>query len=71
MNYSPLVSPLTSLESIPPLQMQHIMTNNYLHNITMEHIKQLLYENKSLILKILESQNSWKEGEYVESQEKI
>ncbi|KAM3361057.1 hypothetical protein P3S68_015911 [Capsicum galapagoense] len=71
MDYSPPVSPRTSLESTPPLLMQPITIDNYLHNVTTEHIQQLVNENKSQILKILESQNSGKASECAESQEKL
>lgn len=40
-------------------------------NITTDHIQQHLDENKSLILKIVESQNSGKLTEYAENQSRL
>ncbi|KAK8633919.1 hypothetical protein V6N13_014752 [Hibiscus sabdariffa] len=45
------------------MQMQPMMAAYYPNNVTTDHIQQYLDENKSLILKIVESQNSGKLGE--------
>ncbi|KAI7729016.1 hypothetical protein M8C21_024561, partial [Ambrosia artemisiifolia] len=54
------------------MQMQPIMAAYYpTNNITTDHIQQYLDENKSLILKIVESQNSGKMAECAEHQAKL
>ncbi|KAM3360028.1 hypothetical protein BC332_30067 [Capsicum chinense] len=53
------------------MQMQHMMAAYYPNNVTTDHIQQFLDENKSLILKIVESQNSGKLSECAESQAKL
>ncbi|KAJ8551596.1 hypothetical protein K7X08_021611 [Anisodus acutangulus] len=53
------------------MQMQPMMTAYYPNNVTTDHIQQFLDENKSLILKIVESQNSGKLSECAESQAKL
>nr|XP_018625456.1 GRF1-interacting factor 1-like isoform X2 [Nicotiana tomentosiformis] len=53
------------------MQMQPMMAAYYPNNVTTDHIQQFLDENKSLILKIVESQNSGKLSECAESQAKL
>ncbi|XP_049379573.1 GRF1-interacting factor 1-like isoform X2 [Solanum stenotomum] len=53
------------------VQMQPMMAAYYPNNVTTDHIQQFLDENKSLILKIVESQNSGKISECAESQAKL
>lgn len=53
------------------MQMQSMMAGYYPNNVTTDHIQQFLDENKSLILKIVESQNSGKLSECAESQAKL
>ncbi|TMW99350.1 hypothetical protein EJD97_002685 [Solanum chilense] len=53
------------------MQMQPMMAAYYPNNVTTDHIQQFLDENKSLILKIVESQNSGKISECAESQAKL
>nr|BCD41001.1 protein ANGUSTIFOLIA 3 [Monophyllaea glabra] len=48
--------------------MQSMMAAYYPNNVTTDHIQQYLDENKSLILKIVESQNSGKLNECAENQ---
>ncbi|KAI3705288.1 hypothetical protein L1987_75523 [Smallanthus sonchifolius] len=51
---------------------QHLMAAYYpTNNVTTDHIQQYLDENKSLILKIVESQNSGKMAECAEFQAKL
>ncbi|KAM7250352.1 hypothetical protein ACFE04_022235 [Oxalis oulophora] len=53
------------------IQMQPIMAAYYPNNVTTDHIQQYLDENKSLILKIVESQNSGKLSECAENQARL
>lgn len=54
------------------MQMQPMMAGSHnLSSITTDHIQQYLDENKSLILKILESQNSGKLSECAENQARL
>ncbi|XP_076930214.1 uncharacterized protein LOC143594913 [Bidens hawaiensis] len=53
------------------MQMQPMMAAYYPNNVTTDHIQQYLDENKSLILKIVESQNSGKMAECAEHQAKL
>ncbi|KAK6911359.1 SS18, N-terminal [Dillenia turbinata] len=53
------------------MQMQPMMAAYYPSNVTTDHIQQYLDENKSLILKIVESQNSGKLSECAENQAKL
>ncbi|XP_010519967.1 PREDICTED: GRF1-interacting factor 1 isoform X2 [Tarenaya hassleriana] len=53
------------------MQMQPMMAGYYPGNVTSDHIQQYLDENKSLILKIVESQNSGKLGECAENQARL
>ncbi|XP_076959079.1 GRF1-interacting factor 1-like [Bidens hawaiensis] len=53
------------------MQMQPMMAAYYPTNVTTDHIQQYLDENKSLILKIVESQNSGKMAECAEYQAKL
>ncbi|CAM8931949.1 unnamed protein product [Rhodiola kirilowii] len=53
------------------MQMQPIMSAYYPNTITSDHIQQYLDENKSLILKIVESQNSGKLNECAENQARL
>ncbi|CAA2972012.1 GRF1-interacting factor 1-like [Olea europaea subsp. europaea] len=52
-------------------QMQPMMAAYYPSNVTTDHIQQYLDENKSLILKIVESQNSGKVSECAENQARL
>ncbi|KAL8538976.1 hypothetical protein ACS0TY_000834 [Phlomoides rotata] len=51
--------------------MQPMMASYYPGNVTTDHIQQYLDENKSLILKIVESQNSGKMSECAENQARL
>ncbi|XP_050275235.1 GRF1-interacting factor 1 isoform X1 [Quercus robur] len=53
------------------MQMQPMMAPYYPNNVTTDHIQQYLDENKSLILKIVESQNSGKMSECAENQARL
>uniref|UniRef100_A0A7N0U0B4 SS18 N-terminal domain-containing protein n=1 Tax=Kalanchoe fedtschenkoi TaxID=63787 RepID=A0A7N0U0B4_KALFE len=54
------------------MQMQPMMPSAYYpNNVTTDHIQQYLDENKSLILKIVESQNSGKMSECAENQARL
>ncbi|XP_027367317.1 GRF1-interacting factor 1-like [Abrus precatorius] len=53
------------------MQMQPMMAAYYPNNVTTDHIQQYLDENKSLILKIVESQNSGKLSECAENQSRL
>ncbi|KAI4311017.1 hypothetical protein MLD38_035954 [Melastoma candidum] len=53
------------------MQMQPMMASYYPNNVTSDHIQQYLDENKSLILKIVESQNSGKMNECAENQARL
>ncbi|XP_065853279.1 GRF1-interacting factor 1 [Euphorbia lathyris] len=53
------------------MQMQPMMAAYYSNNVTTDHIQQYLDENKSLILKIVESQNSGKISECAENQARL
>ncbi|GAB2277609.1 hypothetical protein Dimus_012317 [Dionaea muscipula] len=53
------------------MQMQPMMAAYYSNNVTTDHIQQYLDENKSLILKIVESQNSGKLSECAENQARL
>ncbi|KAJ9185814.1 hypothetical protein P3X46_005405 [Hevea brasiliensis] len=53
------------------MQMQPMMAAYYPNNVTTDHIQQYLDENKSLILKIVESQNSGKISECAENQARL
>ncbi|KOM55658.1 hypothetical protein LR48_Vigan10g155000, partial [Vigna angularis] len=53
------------------MQMQPLMAAYYPNNVTTDHIQQYLDENKSLILKIVESQNSGKLSECAENQARL
>ncbi|GMH10262.1 hypothetical protein Nepgr_012103 [Nepenthes gracilis] len=53
------------------MQMQPMMAAYYSNNVTTDHIQQFLDENKSLILKIVESQNSGKLSECAENQARL
>ncbi|CAN4114483.1 unnamed protein product [Withania somnifera] len=53
------------------MQMQPTMAAYYPNNVTTDHIQQFLDENKSLILKIVESQNSGKLSECSQCQAKF
>lgn len=53
------------------MQMQPMMAAYYSNNVTTDHIQQYLDENKSLILKIVESQNSGKLTECAENQARL
>ncbi|CAN8265435.1 unnamed protein product [Cochlearia groenlandica] len=53
------------------MQMQPMMGGYYPSNVTSDHIQQYLDENKSLILKIVESQNSGKLSECAENQARL
>ncbi|XP_054785377.1 GRF1-interacting factor 1-like isoform X2 [Prosopis cineraria] len=53
------------------MQMQPMMASYYPNNVTTDHIQQYLDENKSLILKIVESQNSGKLSECAENQARL
>ncbi|KAL3649762.1 hypothetical protein CASFOL_006165 [Castilleja foliolosa] len=53
------------------MQMQPIMAAYYPTNVTTDHIQQYLDENKSLILRIVESQNSGKLSECAENQARL
>ncbi|KAL9248007.1 hypothetical protein vseg_021373 [Gypsophila vaccaria] len=53
------------------MQMQPMMSAYYPNNVTTDHIQQYLDENKSLILKIVESQNSGKLNECAENQARL
>ncbi|XVF31056.1 hypothetical protein REPUB_Repub16aG0112500 [Reevesia pubescens] len=53
------------------MQMQPMMAAYYPNNVTTDHIQQYLDENKSLILKIVESQNTGKLSECAENQARL
>ncbi|KAL4326040.1 hypothetical protein GQ457_11G015300 [Hibiscus cannabinus] len=53
------------------MQMQPMVAAYYPNNVTTDHIQQYLDENKSLILKIVESQNSGKLNECAENQARL
>ncbi|OVA05285.1 SSXT [Macleaya cordata] len=53
------------------MQMQPMMAGYNPNNVTTDHIQQYLDENKSLILKILENQNSGKMSECAENQARL
>ncbi|KAL8159606.1 hypothetical protein V2J09_001143 [Rumex salicifolius] len=53
------------------MQMQPMMAAYYSNNVTSDHIQQYLDENKALILKIVESQNSGKINECAENQARL
>ncbi|KAE9611981.1 hypothetical protein Lal_00048914 [Lupinus albus] len=53
------------------MQMQPMMAAYYPNNVTTDHIQQYLDENKSLILKIVESQSSGKLNECAENQSRL
>ncbi|KAK7269171.1 hypothetical protein RIF29_21887 [Crotalaria pallida] len=53
------------------MQMQPMMAAYYPNNVTTDHIQQYLDENKSLILKIVESQSSGKLSECAENQSRL
>ncbi|QHO45552.1 uncharacterized protein [Arachis hypogaea] len=53
------------------MQMQAMMAAYYPNNVTTDHIQQYLDENKSLILKIVESQSSGKLSECAENQARL
>ncbi|CAA2969998.1 GRF1-interacting factor 1-like [Olea europaea var. sylvestris] len=53
------------------MPMQPMMAAYYPSNVTTDHIQQYLDENKSLILKIVESQNSGKMSECAENQARL
>jgi hypothetical protein len=53
------------------MQMQPMMAAYYPNNVTTDQIQQYLDENKSLILKIVESQNSGKLSECAENQARL
>ncbi|KAL2557991.1 GRF1-interacting factor 1 [Forsythia ovata] len=53
------------------MQMQPMMATYNPNNVTTDHIQQYLDENKSLILKIVESQNSGKVSECAENQARL
>ncbi|XP_028770700.1 GRF1-interacting factor 1 [Neltuma alba] len=53
------------------MQMQPMMAAYYPSNVTTDHIQQYLDENKSLILKIVENQNSGKLSECAENQARL
>ncbi|XP_010274861.1 PREDICTED: GRF1-interacting factor 1-like [Nelumbo nucifera] len=53
------------------MQMQPMMAAYNPNNVTTDHIQQYLDENKSLILKILENQNSGKLSECAENQARL
>ncbi|XP_031095829.1 GRF1-interacting factor 1-like [Ipomoea triloba] len=53
------------------MHMQPMMAAYYPNNVTTDHIQQYLDENKSLILKIVESQNSGKLSECAENQARL
>lgn len=53
------------------MQMQPMMAAYYPNNVTTDHIQQYLDENKSLIIKIVESQNSGKLSECAENQARL
>lgn len=53
------------------MQMRPMMASYYPNNVTTDHIQQYLDENKSLILKIVESQNSGKLSECAENQARL
>ncbi|XP_028790353.1 GRF1-interacting factor 1-like [Neltuma alba] len=53
------------------MQMQPMMAAYYPNNVTTDHIQQYLDENKTLILKIVESQNSGKLSECAENQARL
>ncbi|XP_031107665.1 GRF1-interacting factor 1-like [Ipomoea triloba] len=53
------------------IQMQPMMAAYYPTTVTTDHIQQYLDENKSLILKIVESQNSGKLNECAENQARL
>ncbi|KAM1095789.1 hypothetical protein ACFX15_010205 [Malus domestica] len=53
------------------MQMQPMMAAYYPNNVTTDHIQQYLDENKSLILKIVESQNNGKLSECAENQARL
>ncbi|XP_073128055.1 GRF-interacting factor 1 [Henckelia pumila] len=53
------------------MQMHPMMAAYYPSNVTTDHIQQYLDENKSLILKIVESQNSGKLSECAENQARL
>ncbi|GMJ11231.1 hypothetical protein HRI_004792300 [Hibiscus trionum] len=53
------------------MQMQPMVSAYYPNNVTTDHIQQYLDENKSLILKIVESQNSGKLNECAENQARL
>ncbi|WOH11675.1 hypothetical protein DCAR_0831165 [Daucus carota subsp. sativus] len=53
------------------MQMHPMMAAYYPNNVTTDHIQQYLDENKSLILRIVESQNSGKLSECAENQAKL
>ncbi|KAK9292748.1 hypothetical protein L1049_020728 [Liquidambar formosana] len=53
------------------MQMQPMMAAYYPNSVTTDHIQQYLDENKSLILKIVESQNSGKLSECAENQARL
>ncbi|XP_004302069.1 PREDICTED: GRF1-interacting factor 1 [Fragaria vesca subsp. vesca] len=53
------------------MQMQPMMAGYYPNSVTTDHIQQYLDENKSLILKIVESQNSGKLSECAENQARL
>ncbi|XWS42536.1 hypothetical protein CRYUN_Cryun16bG0022800 [Craigia yunnanensis] len=53
------------------MQMQPLMAAYYPNNVTTDHIQQYLDENKSLILKIVESHNSGKLSECAENQARL
>ncbi|XP_042518455.1 GRF1-interacting factor 1 [Macadamia integrifolia] len=53
------------------MQMQPMMAGYNPNNVTTDHIQQYLDENKSLILKILDNQNSGKLNECAENQARL
>ncbi|KAM7269651.1 hypothetical protein ACFE04_025148 [Oxalis oulophora] len=53
------------------MQMQPMMASYYPNNVTTDHIQQYLDENKSLILKIVESQNTGKMTDCAENQARL
>ncbi|KAJ1385114.1 SS18 family [Sesbania bispinosa] len=59
------------MQQQPLMQMQPMMAAYYPNNVTTDHIQQYLDENKSLILKIVESQNSGKLSECAENQARL
>ncbi|XP_038993742.1 GRF1-interacting factor 1-like [Hibiscus syriacus] len=53
------------------MQMQPMVAAYYPNNVTTDHIQEYLDENKSLILKIVESQNSGRLSECAENQSRL